>query len=169
MHARNERVQQALREAGIDSRVRILDVHTPTAQAAAEQLGVEVGAIANSLIFAARRAADTAAHEDAARPSAVLVMTSGAHRVDTAFVAEQLGLAALERATPQLVKEATGQVIGGVAPTGHPRPVATYVDRALAAFPVLWAAGGTPDSMVDLTYEQLLALTHGKEIDVERP
>ncbi len=160
MHARNEAVERALRAAGINSEIRFLAAATPTAQAAADHLGVDVGAIANSLIFAVT-AADGA-------DSPVLIMTSGAHRVDTDFVAEQLGVNSLGRAAPALVKEATGQVIGGVAPAGHPRPIRTFVDRALAAHPVLWAAGGTPESMVDMTYQQLLTLTHGKEIDVER-
>ena len=45
-------------------------------------------------------------------------MTSGAHRVDTAALAERLGRGAIKRATPEQVRAATGQAIGGVAPTG---------------------------------------------------
>ena len=60
----------------------------------------------------------------------------------------------------------TGQVIGGVAPVGHPAPIPTYIDVALRGYPELWAAAGTPNSMMPLTYAQLVDLTGGKEIDV---
>lgn len=154
MHARNAAVAADLAAAGIDTGIRVLDSAAHTAQVAADQLGVDVGAIANSLVFAADGAP-------------ILIMTSGAHRVDTAFVARTLGYAQISRAAPQMVREATGQVIGGVAPCGHPAPVTTYVDTALREHPVLWAAGGTADSMFPLTFEQLLDLTHAKEISVE--
>src|SRR5699024_1248390 len=76
----------------------------------------------------------------------VLIMTSGAHRVDTDHVADQLGIDSLDRADKDLVREATGQVIGGVAPCGHPEPIPTYVDVELGDLPVLWAASGPPES-----------------------
>lgn len=154
MSARNDLVLQALRAAGIDSTITYFASAAPTAVSAAEKLGVELGAIANSLIFMSGE-------------EPVLIMTSGAHRVDTAFVAANNGIAPLTRATPDQVRAATGQVIGGVAPAGHPAPVRTFVDRALATHDVVWTAGGTPESMVDMTYDQLLTLTHGKETHVE--
>ena len=152
-HANHAKVETALREHGIEPQVRLFDDATPTAASAAEKLGIEVGAIANSLIFSSSGAP-------------VLIMTSGAHRVDTDHVADQLGIDSLDRADKDLVREATGQVIGGVAPCGHPAPIPTYVDIALRDHPVLWAAAGTPNSMMSLTYEQLLEVTNGKEITV---
>ena len=92
-----------------------------TAPLAAAALGVEVGAIANSLVF----------WSDG---EPLLVMTSGAHRVDTAALAARLGREKIQRATPEQVREATGQAIGGVAPTGHPAPLTTIVDEDLAAY-----------------------------------
>jgi peptidyl-dipeptidase Dcp len=153
-HERNAAVARDLAAAGIEAEMRFLDAETHTAKAAAEHLGVELGAIANSLVFAADGAP-------------VLIMTSGAHRVDTKCVAARLGFERLKRADPDMVRAATGQVIGGVAPCGHPHPVETYVDIALAEFPVIWAAGGTADSLFPLRYDQLLALTRGREISVE--
>src|SRR5699024_2798270 len=152
-HANHAKVETALREHGIEPQVRLFDDATPTAASAAEKLGIEVGAIANSLIFSSSGAP-------------VLIMTSGAHRVDTDHVDDQLGIDSLDRADKDLVREATGQVIGGVAPCGHPAPIPTYVDIALRGHPVLWAAAGTPNSMMSLTYEQLLEVTNGKEITV---
>ena len=119
-----------------------------TAPLAAAALGVEVGAIANSLVF----------WSDG---DPLLVMTSGAHRVDTAALAERLGCGKIARATAEQVRDATGQAIGGVAPTGHPAPLVTIVDEDLAAFPEIWAAGGTPHTVFPLTFDELVRVTAG--------
>lgn len=154
MHANCEAVDAALAAAGVPGRVRILPGPAPTAQAAADLIGVEVGAIANSLIFA------TAENEP------LLVLTSGAHRVDTARVAALVGTATLRRAKPDFVLAATGQHIGGVAPVGHPAPIRTLVDTALAAHPQVWAAGGIPHAVFPTSYEELVRLTGGTPAEV---
>ncbi len=125
-----------------------------TAVLAAEALGIEVGAIANSLVFVSDG-------------EPLLVMTSGAHRVDTAALAARLGRGRIQRATPDQVREATGQAIGGVAPTGHPTRLTTIVDEALAAYPEIWAAGGTPHTVFPLTYDELVRLTGGTVAKVD--
>lgn len=142
-------IQQQLRELGIDREVIRFDEGTHTAKAAAAALGIEVGAIANSLIFWMADAP-------------LLVMTSGRHRVDTAALAAQLGEGPIERATPEQVRAATGQVIGGVAPLGHPAPIRTIVDVALADHPELSAAAGTADTVFMLSYDELLRITGGE-------
>jgi prolyl-tRNA editing enzyme YbaK/EbsC (Cys-tRNA(Pro) deacylase) len=147
-------VDEILRDAGSPGRVRLLAQAAPTAAAAAEQLGVAVGAIANSLIFA----------DAAGEP--VLVLTSGAHRVDTAKAAAALGTSALRRASPDLVYAATGQRIGGVSPVGHPRKLPTLVDIALADHPEIWAAGGVPHAVFPTTFQELLSLTGGTSAEV---
>lgn len=154
MHRNCVAVDEILERAGIAGRVRILAEPAPTALAAAEQLGVEVGAIANSLVFA------TAENEP------VLVLTSGAHRVDTARVAALLGTAKLNRADPEFVHTHTGQRIGGVAPVGHPAPLRTLVDVALAGFPQVWAAGGIAHAVFPATYDELVRLTAGQPAQV---
>ena len=90
-----DRVVAALQEAGVPADVRRFDEPVPTAAAAAEVLGVPVGAIANSLVFDA---------DDAP----LLVLTSGAHRVDTGKVAALVGAQRVRRATPEFVLAATG-------------------------------------------------------------
>lgn len=154
MHPRNTAVAQALAAKGVDNEIVFLDDHAPTAVAAAAQLGVDVGAIANSLVFDADG-------------QVILVMTSGAHRVDTAHLAEELGFGTINRASASQVKGASGQVIGGVAPVGHPQPIPTYIDAQLADYPRLWAAAGTADSVFPLSYDQLLDITAGKVVTVE--
>ncbi|MDG4788801.1 YbaK/EbsC family protein [Micromonospora sp. WMMD1102] len=143
----------ALDGSGAPSRVRILPEAVHTAAAAAAALGVEVGQIANSLIFDA-----------GGEP--LLVLTSGAHRVDTGRVAADLGLPTLRRATPEFVREHTGQPIGGVAPLGHPKPIRTLVDTALAGYPEIWAAGGVPRAVFPTTSAELLRITAGNPAEV---
>lgn len=141
------------RAAGGQGRIVVLPESVHTAALAAEALGCEVGAIANSLLFDAGG-------------SPVLVLTSGAHRVDTTKVADDNDLPALRRATPDFVRTHTGQVIGGVSPLAHPTPVPTYLDRALRAHDVVWAAAGHPAAVFSTTYDELLTMTGATEIEV---
>ncbi|MBW9093372.1 YbaK/EbsC family protein [Microbacterium jejuense] len=152
--ARSQLVHDALRAAGIAGDIVVLPDAASTAVLAAEALGVEVGAIANSLVFMSDG-------------EPLLVMTSGAHRVDTAALAERLGRGRIQRANPDQVREATGQAIGGVAPTGHPAPLTTIVDEELARYPEIWAAGGTPHTVFPLTYDELVGLTGGTVAKVD--
>lgn len=80
--------------------------------------------------------------------------------MDTEWLGTRLG-GTIGRASKEVVKKATGQVIGGVAPVGHPRPVRTFVDTALKAYGEVWAAAGHPKTVIPLTYEQLLMVTSG--------
>jgi prolyl-tRNA editing enzyme YbaK/EbsC (Cys-tRNA(Pro) deacylase) len=153
MNPRVEAVRRLLRDAGAPGEVRRLPEKAHTAALAAEQLGVEVGQIANSLIFDADG-------------SPVLVMTSGRHRVDTDKVARLLGIPALRRADAQFVRVHTSQAIGGVAPVGHPEPIGTLVDIELARYDVVWAAAGHPSTVFPTTYAELLRITSGTAAEV---
>ena len=139
--------------AGVEPDIKILDGDAKTAVAAAQQLGCEVGAIANSLVF-----------ECDGEP--LLVMASGAHRVDTDLLARILGATTINKAAPAFVRTATDQVIGGVAPTGHPGRLRTVVDETLARYPVIWTAAGTADSVMPMTYEELMTVTEGVAMPV---
>jgi prolyl-tRNA editing enzyme YbaK/EbsC (Cys-tRNA(Pro) deacylase) len=158
-HPNVQAVQDALDSAGaVDGaghscRVRMLPDAVHTAVAAAAALGVAVGQIANSLIFDADG-------------DPLLVLTSGAHRVDTTKVAAVIGARRVRRATPEFVREHTGQPIGGVAPLGHPKPVRTLVDSALGGCDEIWAAGGIPRAVFPTTYGELIRITDGTPADV---
>jgi prolyl-tRNA editing enzyme YbaK/EbsC (Cys-tRNA(Pro) deacylase) len=147
------RFQKALRDLGVAGEVREFPAAVPTAAAAAQQLGCEVGAIANSLVFAADG-------------EPLLVMTSGAHRVDTALLAKALGVSSLDRADARSVRAWTGQVIGGVGPVAHPAPIRTLVDNWLARHDVVWAAAGHPHAVFPTTFGELLRITNGTAADV---
>ena len=147
------RFAAVLRDLGVAGEVRELPESAPTAAAAATQLGCELGAIANSLVFSADGAP-------------LLVMTSGAHRVDTARVAALIGASRVGRADARSVREWTGQAIGGVAPVGHPSPIRTLVDTWLDKYDVIWAAGGHPHTVFPTSYAELIRITNGSPADV---
>jgi prolyl-tRNA editing enzyme YbaK/EbsC (Cys-tRNA(Pro) deacylase) len=151
-------VEAALRAAGVEPDLRTFTESVPTAAAAAAALGCEVGAIANSLVFA------QAGPDEQAVP--LLVLASGAHRVDTAGLAQRLGTGKIRRASPEFVLEHTGQQVGGVAPVGHPRPVPTVIDADLAQFGVLWAGGGDKHTMFATSFDELVAMTGGTVMPV---
>ena len=159
MHPNVTAVQDALDAAdsrdgsGARSTVRMLADAATTAALAAAALGVEVGQIANSLIF-----------EADGEP--LLILTSGAHRVDVPKVAVDLGITRLKRASAEFVRTHTGQPIGGVAPVGHPKPLRTVVDEALAGYPEIWAAGGIPHAVYPTTYAELVRVTAGTPAQV---
>ena len=152
---RSRIVQAALRSAGLPSEIRVLPDSAKTAALAAAALGAEIGAIANSLVFMAVDAAG--------QQTPLLVMTSGRHRVDTDALAVRLGLAKIIRATPEQVRTATGQAIGGVAPVGHPAPLQTIIDVSLVDYDPLWVAGGTPHTILPLSYDELVMITSGRK------
>ncbi|MFK4850911.1 YbaK/EbsC family protein [Microbacterium sp. ZW T6_19] len=150
---RSRLVFQHLEDAGIDTRIRVLPDSARTAPEAAAAIGCDVAAIANSLVFLVDGAP-------------VLVMTSGGHRADLDVVARSIGADEVSMAPASVVREATGQAIGGVAPAGHPAPLRTYIDEALAEHEEIWAAAGHPHTVMPLTFASLKALTGGEVIAV---
>jgi prolyl-tRNA editing enzyme YbaK/EbsC (Cys-tRNA(Pro) deacylase) len=158
-HPNVQAIQDALDAAGARDaaggpcQVKVLTEAVHTAAAAAEALGIVVGQIANSLIFNAEG-------------EPLLVLTSGAHRVDTAKVAALLNKAKIKRAEADFVRRHTGQVIGGVSPLGHPKPVRTLVDVDLEQYDEVWAAGGIPQAVFPITYAELVRVTSGTAAEV---
>mgnify|MGYP001580482000 CR=1 FL=1 len=150
---RSRIVREHLTAAGVDTEVVILPDSARTAVEAAAAVGCDVGAIANSLVLTADGAP-------------ILVMTSGAHRVDFGVLADVLGVASVAMAPAPFVREVTGQAIGGVAPVGHPAPLRTFLDEDLRNYEQIWAAAGTPHSVMPLTFAQLEALTSGTVVRV---
>jgi prolyl-tRNA editing enzyme YbaK/EbsC (Cys-tRNA(Pro) deacylase) len=144
---------ELLRTLRVGGEVRMLPESAKTAALAAAGIGCEVAAIANSLVFDADGAP-------------LLVMTSGAHRVDTARVAAVIGAGSVDRADARSVREWTGQAIGGVAPVGHPQPIRTLVDTWLEKYDQIWAAAGHPHTVFPTSYAELLRITHGTPADV---
>jgi len=144
-----ERVQSALRDRGVNAEVLELAASTRTAADAASALGCEVAQIAKSLVFAAG-------------DRHVLVIASGVNRVDEGKLAALFG-EPLARANAAAVRELTGFAIGGVPPLAHQRePAAVFIDEDLLAHDVIWAAAGSPNAVVRLTAEELIAISGGR-------
>jgi len=153
VHPSVARVAALLQDLGATGEPVQLADSARTAAEAAQALGCEAGAIASSLLF-------TADGEP------LLVLTSGAHRVDTELVARLLDVQQVRRADAALVRSATGYAIGGVAPVGHPAPLRTLVDKALAAYDVVWAAAGHPHAVFPTSYDELVRITGGTPAEV---
>jgi prolyl-tRNA editing enzyme YbaK/EbsC (Cys-tRNA(Pro) deacylase) len=154
LSASAQRVQNALEEKDVELRVVELPQSTRTALDAALAIGCEVGQIAKSRIFRGQKSG-----------KAVLVITSGANRVDEARVGASLD-DPLEKAGAEFVRRETGFAIGGVPPIGHRKAIATLIDEDLLEFEEIWAAAGTPRAVFRLTPQELTRLTSGKVLQI---
>jgi len=149
-----QKVQDALRAAGFANTVVELEAPVKTAQAAADAVGCAVAQIVKSLVF---RGVETG--------RAVLVVASGAHRVDTARLSALLG-EPVEMGDPRFVRATTGFAIGGIPPLGHAQPLEVVIDAHLMALDSLWAAAGHPNSLFPLTPAELERMTGGRVAEV---
>ncbi len=154
LSARAQRVQDALAAGGFPWRVFELAVPVRTSAEAAGQVGCTVAQIAKSIVFRA-----------ATSGRGVLVVTSGANRVDEARIATLLG-EPLGKADAAFVREVTGFPIGGVAPLAHATPLATYVDEDLLGHAEIWAAAGHPNALFRLEPGDLPRMTGGPVVKV---
>ena len=150
-----DRVRTALLAAGHADTIRDFPEGTRSAAEAASAVGCAVAQIAKSIVF--RGVPEPA---DPGQDRAVLVVTSGANRVNQAKAACASGVA-LRRADAAWVRDATGFAIGGVSPVGHAAPPVVLVDRDLAAFDRVWAAAGSPNHVFATTPDELLRISGG--------
>jgi prolyl-tRNA editing enzyme YbaK/EbsC (Cys-tRNA(Pro) deacylase) len=150
-----QKIQDALIGLGYPFTVLESELHTRTAQQAADTVGCTLGQITKSLIFKG---------QNSGKP--ILVLTSGTNRVDEArislYVQEPIG-----RADPDFVRTVTGFAIGGVPPIAHAQPMETYLDEDLMTYATIWAAAGTPNSIFELTPAALKAMTAGRVVQVK--
>jgi prolyl-tRNA editing enzyme YbaK/EbsC (Cys-tRNA(Pro) deacylase) len=148
------RVRDALAARGLETTIVYLDRAVRTSAEAAAAVGCRVDQIAKSLVF---RLGTSGAP--------LLVIASGAHRVDEARVAKLLG-ESLGKADADFVRVHTGFAIGGVAPLAHPEPLTTLIDEHLLAWDRIWAAAGHPHTVFPLTPPDLVRITGGRVVGV---
>jgi prolyl-tRNA editing enzyme YbaK/EbsC (Cys-tRNA(Pro) deacylase) len=142
------RAAEAMKSLGVQGSIVALSESARTAQEAADALGVEVGQIASSLIFTLPTG------------GALLIITSGRHRVDTNLVAQKLQIDSLGRVNADFVKEKSGYSIGGVSPLGWiSKPEIILIDEALNDYDVVWAAAGHPHAVYPTSFTELLEST----------
>jgi prolyl-tRNA editing enzyme YbaK/EbsC (Cys-tRNA(Pro) deacylase) len=150
-----QKIQDQLKSLGFDYTVIEHAESTRTAQEAADRAGCELGQIVKSLIFKGK---------DSGKP--ILVLTSGANRVDEKRISEHSG-EAIGRADADFVRAVTGFAIGGVPPVGHLQKMETYIDEDFLGYPTIWAAAGTPNAIFELKTEDLQKMTDGKVVRVK--
>ena len=150
-----QKVQEALSQSGVQLQVVELPASTRTSAEAAQAVGCQVGQIAKSLVFKT---------SDTQKP--ILVIASGANRVDEAKVGARLG-EAIGKADADFVRSRTGFVIGGVPPVGHTEALKTFIDEDLLSYQQIWAAAGTPNAVFPLTPTDLIQITQGEVIKVK--
>jgi prolyl-tRNA editing enzyme YbaK/EbsC (Cys-tRNA(Pro) deacylase) len=155
LHPSAQQFQDELRRRGSNAVVRQLEQTTRSAQDAAQAVGCVVGQIAKSLVFRGKVSG-----------AAILVITSGANRVDEAALGRRIG-EAFERAGADFVRQTTGFAIGGVPPFGHASPLATYFDEDLLTYPTIWAAAGTPNAVFEIVPAELRELSQAKVVSVK--
>ncbi|MFI4925608.1 MAG: YbaK/EbsC family protein [Vicinamibacteria bacterium] len=148
-------MQEALDAAGQRCRVVEHEASARTSAEAAALLGCDVAQIAKSLVF----------RRGGTEGGAVLVIASGANRVDEAKVAALLS-EPIGRADAAFVRQATGYAIGGIPPLGHATSMPVLIDRALTAFDVVYAAGGTPNALFPIAPADLVRASGGTVADV---
>ena len=148
--ASSRRVHEALVALGLETTIVYLDRAARTSADAAAAVGCRVDQIAKSLVFRLRESG-----------RALLVVTSGTHRVNEARVAALVG-EPLDRAAADFVRAETGFAIGGVAPVGHVKPVVTLIDEHLLTFEEIWAAAGHPNMVFRLRPADLVTMTGGR-------
>ena len=150
-----QKIQDLLKSLGYDYVVIEHTESTRTAQEAAERAGCELGQIVKSLIFKGK---------ESGKP--ILVLTSGANRVDEKRISRYAG-EAIGRADADFVRTTTGFAIGGVPPVGHAQALETYLDEDFLQYETIWAAAGTPNAIFELRTFDLQKLTDGKVVRVK--
>jgi prolyl-tRNA editing enzyme YbaK/EbsC (Cys-tRNA(Pro) deacylase) len=150
-----QKIQDQIKALGFDYTVVEHAESTRTAQEAAERAGCELGQIVKSLIFKGR-----------ASGKPILVLTSGANRVDEKRISEYAG-EAIGRADANFVRTVTGFAIGGVPPVGHSQKLETYLDEDFLQYETIWAAAGTPNAIFELKTSDLQKMTDAKVVRVK--
>ena len=145
-----QKFQEALHALGYEFQVVEFAESTRTAQEAADRVGCTLGQIVKSLIFRGKTTG---------KP--ILVLTSGANRVDEKRIAGYAG-EPIGRAEADFVRAVTGFAIGGVPPLGHAQEMETYLDEDLLLYETIWAAAGTPNAIFELRPEELQRMTGGR-------
>lgn len=148
-------IEQILQMHKLPAEIKEFPQSTHTAAEAAVALNCALGQITKSLIF---RAAETS--------EPVLVLVSGANRVDTIKLGRLLGIH-ITKADAEFVKQVTGTSIGGVSPFGHPKHIKTFMDADLMKFDVIWAAAGSAYSVFRITPKQLYEITSAQVVDIK--
>ncbi len=156
LHPSAQRVADVAKQLGISIDIITFAESTRTAEEAAAAIGCAVGQIVKSLVFTVKR-------------EPVIALVSGSNQLDTRKLAElfNVGRKQVERANAETVRAATGFAIGGVPPFGHPSSPAMFIDEDLTRYEVVWAAGGTPNTVFSIRPDELTRATSGRVVNLK--
>ncbi|HEX6385184.1 MAG TPA: YbaK/EbsC family protein [Anaerolineae bacterium] len=156
MHPSAQKVAEAVRELGLDTKIVEFEQKTRSAEEAAAAIGCEVAQIVKSLCFVVGE-------------QLVMALVSGVNQLDERKVAALPGVGRkkVRRAHADTVKAATGFSIGGVPPFGHATLLPVYIDEDLMHFDVVWAAAGTPFAVLAITPDDLVRASNGIVVDLK--
>ena len=163
MHKNVEAVRAAAGALGLQIEPRTFPDGTRTAAAAAAAIGVEVGQIVKSLVFAV---GDPDQRADTSR--VVMALVAGDNQLDETKLAVAAGTAGAWRVDAEAVRAATGFPVGGVPPLGHATVLPLYLDPALLNYPTVWAAAGTPHDVFPITPDDLVRVLGAVPADLAR-
>jgi prolyl-tRNA editing enzyme YbaK/EbsC (Cys-tRNA(Pro) deacylase) len=150
-----QKIQNLLLSLGYNYTVIEHIESTRTAQEAADRAGCKLGQIVKSLIFKGKQTGNP-----------ILVLTSGANRVDEKRIREYAG-EGIGKADADFVRAVTGYAIGGVPPLGHTQKMETYLDEDFLQFETVWAAAGNPNAIFELPSTDLVKITDAKVVRVK--
>ncbi|MBU3717970.1 MAG: YbaK/EbsC family protein [Actinobacteria bacterium] len=155
LHPNVVRVVEAGRALGLSIEPRRFPDGTKTAADAAAAIGVDIGQIVKSLIFAVDG-------------EVVLAYVSGANQLDEKKLAAAAGGAKCSRVDADVVREATGFPIGGVPPFGHTTKLRVFVDPDLLQYDEVWAAAGTWNDVFGIEPHKLVEASGGAVTGLKR-
>ena len=155
VHPNVKRVVEAGLALGLTIEPRQFPEGTKTAADAAAAIGVDIGQIVKSLIFAVDG-------------EVVLAYVSGANQLDEKKLAAAAGGAKCARVDADVVREATGFPIGGVPPFGHTKQLRVFIDPDLLQWPEVWAAAGTWNDVFGIEPHKLVEASGGVVVDLKR-
>lgn len=155
LNKNTEKIQNLLKELGLDINVVEFSESTRSSQEAANAIGCDVGQIAKSIIFKGK---------SSQKP--ILVIASGVNRVNEKAIRELSGEKP-EKADADFVLQSTGFIIGGVPPIGHKEKIKPYIDEDLLNYEEIWAAAGTPNSVFKITPGELVNITEGSVVSIK--
>lgn len=156
LHPSAQRVADAAKQLGLSIEIVTFAESTRTAEEAAAAIGCAVGQIVKSLVFTVKG-------------EPVIALVSGSNQLDTRKLAElfNVGRKQVERANADTVRAATGFAIGGVPPFGHAGSPVMFIDEDLTRYEVVWAAGGTPNTVFSIRSDALARATSGRVVNLK--
>lgn len=155
LHPNVVRVVSAAKAVGLEITTRRFPDGTKTAADAAAAIGVTVGQIVKSLVFAVDG-------------EIVMAFVSGANLLDEKKLANAAGGAVSSRVDADAVRVATGYSIGGVPPFGHATKLRVFIDPDLLRYDELWAAAGTWNDNFAISPSELVRVSAGTVTDLKR-